>query len=163
MIPAVEGLLPEPHNRRLLKLLHRLAEWHALAKLRMHTEHTLQYLERATTAIGHELRQFCKSTKEAFKCTELPSETAARARRKLKRQQGASAKHQELNASTSAKATESPPTPPKVKTFNLFTYKFHALGDYVWTIRLFGTTDSYSTQIVCSSHLLLSLMFESFL
>ena len=31
---------------------------------------------------------------------------------------------------------------------NLFTYKFHALGDYVRTIRLFGGTDSYSTQLV---------------
>jgi len=28
------------------------------------------------------------------------------------------------------------------------TYKYHALGDYVDTIRRFGTTDSYSTQPV---------------
>ncbi|KAJ3768539.1 hypothetical protein FB446DRAFT_608422, partial [Lentinula raphanica] len=34
------------------------------------------------------------------------------------------------------------------KLFNLNTYKFHALGDYPWTIRTFGTTDSYSTQLV---------------
>ncbi|KAJ3724782.1 hypothetical protein C8R42DRAFT_640705 [Lentinula raphanica] len=33
------------------------------------------------------------------------------------------------------------------KLFNLNTYKFHALGDYPWTIRTFGTTDSYSTQL----------------
>src|SRR6266498_1347136 len=36
----------------------------------------------------------------------------------------------------------------KPKTLNIFTYKFHALGDYVWTIRLFGGTDSFSTQLV---------------
>ncbi|KIK79015.1 hypothetical protein PAXRUDRAFT_770925 [Paxillus rubicundulus Ve08.2h10] len=36
---------------------------------------------------------------------------------------------------------------PKAKTFNMQTYKFHALGDYVRSIRLFGTTDSYTTQI----------------
>ncbi|KAF8228433.1 hypothetical protein L208DRAFT_1291363, partial [Tricholoma matsutake] len=36
---------------------------------------------------------------------------------------------------------------PKAKLFSLFTYKLHALGDYVRTIWLFGTTDSYSTQI----------------
>jgi hypothetical protein len=34
------------------------------------------------------------------------------------------------------------------KTFNLTTYKLHALGDYVTAIKTFGTTDSYSTQIV---------------
>ena len=34
------------------------------------------------------------------------------------------------------------------KSFNLTTYKLHALGDYARTICLFGTTDSYTTQIV---------------
>ncbi|KAF8523843.1 hypothetical protein JB92DRAFT_2589963, partial [Gautieria morchelliformis] len=34
----------------------------------------------------------------------------------------------------------------KPKTLNLLTYKFHTLGDYVSTIRWFGTTDSYSRQ-----------------
>jgi hypothetical protein len=31
---------------------------------------------------------------------------------------------------------------------NLETYTYHAMGDYVKTIRTFGTTDSYSTQPV---------------
>ncbi|KAK0492585.1 hypothetical protein EDD18DRAFT_1108960 [Armillaria luteobubalina] len=39
-----------------------------------------------------------------------------------------------------------------VKAFNLLTYKNHALGDYVWTIPMFGTTDSYSTQIGEQEH-----------
>jgi hypothetical protein len=34
------------------------------------------------------------------------------------------------------------------KLLNLNTYTYHALGDYVRTIRTFGTTDSYSTQPV---------------
>lgn len=34
------------------------------------------------------------------------------------------------------------------KTFNLNTYKLHSLGDYVNTIRKYGTTDSYSTEPV---------------
>jgi hypothetical protein len=34
------------------------------------------------------------------------------------------------------------------KTFNLNTYKFHSVGDYVSTIRKYGTTDSYTTEIV---------------
>lgn len=40
----------------------------------------------------------------------------------------------------------------KLKTLNLNTYKFHSLGDVVPTIRLFGTTDSYSTQTVSHEH-----------
>jgi len=40
---------------------------------------------------------------------------------------------------------------PKKKTLNLNTYKFHALANYVATIRLFGTTDSYSTLLVSLS------------
>jgi hypothetical protein len=36
----------------------------------------------------------------------------------------------------------------KIKKLNLSTYKFHALGDYANAIRQYGTTDSYSTQIV---------------
>ena len=35
-----------------------------------------------------------------------------------------------------------------MKGFNLNTYKLHSLGDYVETIRRYGTTDSYSTQLV---------------
>jgi hypothetical protein len=34
------------------------------------------------------------------------------------------------------------------KSFTLNTYKFHALGDYVDTIRTFGTTDSFTTELV---------------
>src|SRR5260370_227497 len=40
----------------------------------------------------------------------------------------------------------------KPKILNLLTVKFHFLGDYVRHIRLFGTTDSYSTQLVGVCH-----------
>jgi len=40
----------------------------------------------------------------------------------------------------------------KPKILNLLTVKFHFLGDYVSHIRLFGTTDSYSTQLVGICH-----------
>ncbi|KAG2061327.1 hypothetical protein BDR06DRAFT_848767, partial [Suillus hirtellus] len=36
--------------------------------------------------------------------------------------------------------------------FNMSTYKLHALGDYVKSIWLFGTTDNFSTQVVCLNH-----------
>ncbi len=54
--------------------------------------------------------------------------------------------------SNPAKATQTNPssndTRKTTKAFNLQTYKLHSLGDYVRTITMFGTTDSYSTQIV---------------
>ena len=37
----------------------------------------------------------------------------------------------------------------KPMTLSLSTIKYHFLGDYVQHIRQWGTTDSYSTQLVC--------------
>ena len=73
---------------------------------------------------------------------ELPSEAAVCWWRKAG----------ELSASGSTAHTSSTAHP---KIFNLSTYKLHALGDYVNTIRLFGTTDSYTTQIISHFKLLL--------
>ncbi|KAF9464233.1 hypothetical protein BDZ94DRAFT_1216685 [Collybia nuda] len=161
IIPVVEGLLPEPHNTQLLRLLYRLAEWHALAKLRMHTDHTLKLLDESTVTLGKEMHSFRNSSSTAWTCKELPSETASRGRRIEK-------KRAKLAAQSLAASVPLPPdgllpalntlsdnapvsipiaNTPKVKTLNLNTYKFHALGDYVRAIRMFGTTDSYSTQI----------------
>jgi hypothetical protein len=44
------------------------------------------------------------------------------------------------------------PTGRHPKTLNLNTYKIHAFGDYVSTIKAYGTTDSYSTEAVCLRH-----------
>jgi hypothetical protein len=59
-----------------------------------------------------------------------------------------------ISTSTAATSTSTAKTSAskllvKVKILNLLTYKLHALGDYVHTIWLFGTTDPYSTQTVC--------------
>ena len=40
----------------------------------------------------------------------------------------------------------------KTMTLNIYTSKFHALGDYVHTIQMFGCTDLYSTQLVWNQH-----------
>jgi hypothetical protein len=50
----------------------------------------------------------------------------------------------------------------KDKPFILKTYKFHALGDYVATIKRFGTTDSYSTEIVSTLKAVLILLLFFF-
>ena len=57
-IPVFERLLPEPHNNHIMKLLFRTAEWHGLAKLRMHTEVTLAQLEKVAMDLGHLMRDF---------------------------------------------------------------------------------------------------------
>ena len=119
-----EGLLPEPFNGMLLRLLYKTAEWHAFAKLRLHTDTTLDLFEAVTKEFGHLMRQFRNKTSEEFNTVELPSK-----------------------ANTCRGGSRS----SKKKTLNLNTYKFHALADYVATIRLFGTTDSYSTLLVSLS------------
>jgi hypothetical protein len=132
-----DGLLPEPYNSDIMTLLFRLAEWHALAKLRLHIESTLRHMEAVTIALGKELRHFQDMTSTAFSTLELPKEAAARERRQARKQ-----------AKEGSEATVRAPKQRRVKTFNLSTYKVHALADYPNTIRRFGTTDSYSTQPV---------------
>lgn len=124
-------------------MLFRLSEWNAFAKLRMHTTTTVDLFETSTVVIGRELRSFAATTQAQYNTVELPTETAARARRGARKK-----------AAGNPPATVPTPVPSVVskgKFLNLLTYKFHALGDYVPTIRMFGTIDSFSTQIVCSS------------
>ncbi|KAJ7181996.1 hypothetical protein C8R46DRAFT_1210480 [Mycena filopes] len=142
IIPCVEGLLPEPFNSRLLTMLFRLSEWNAFAKMRMHTTKTVDLFEASTVVIGCELRSFAARTQAEYKTVELPTETAARARR--------GARKKAAGKPPVAAVPVPPPAAPAVargKFLNLLTYKFHALGDYAPTIRMFGTIDSFSTQI----------------
>lgn len=110
-----------------------MAEWHGLAKLRLHTEDTITALKEATTQLGAQFRVFAAETCAAFKTTELPRERAARARRK--------AKQADVSAPVEASAS-------KEVGFNLATYKMHSVGDYPYFIEECGTTDAYSTMLV---------------
>jgi hypothetical protein len=100
----------------------------------MHTDPTLDILSHVTTSLGNSFRLFVGKTCAAFQTRELERERVARQRR------------QEKTAVQKASSR-------KPKQLNLKTYKYHSLGDYVETIRRFGTTDSYSTQPV-SIHLM---------
>ncbi len=160
-MPVFEGLLPDRHNGILMDLLFMLAHWHALAKLRQHTDLSLSVLESVTIQLGKCLRKFHSKTCSAFDTRELKREEAARNRRT----QRATAARKRSTKNTDSVAvfdteTVNPPSPPKEthspkkaagkrsKTLNLKTYKDHSLGDYVETIRRNGTTDSYSTETV---------------
>ena len=70
--------MDEPRNSCLMALLYRTAEWHGLAKLRMHTESTLALLESLTTEFGLLMQQFQELTCSDFATVELQWEKAAR-------------------------------------------------------------------------------------
>lgn len=123
-----------------MKLLYRTAEWHALAKLRMHTDATLEHLSSLTKEFGLLMRQFRDHTHSYFQTVELPRELAARNRQQQR--------IQDKMLSTRPSTLRTTPSSRKIKKLNLLTPKFHFLGDYVPTIRMFGCTDSFSTQLV---------------
>lgn len=120
-----------------MTVLYRCAEWHALAKLRMHTEASLSLLNNASRQLSLTLWKFRDEITHAYHTFEFLRECVARQRRRRAE-----------DASRSASGQSSRPKP---KGLNLKTYKFHAIGDYIRTIMQFGTTDSYTTQIVRST------------
>ncbi|KAG2060000.1 hypothetical protein BDR06DRAFT_967528 [Suillus hirtellus] len=83
--------------------------------------------------LSKQLRRFCNFTCAVFDTVELPKEKVARQRRVAQ------------HAGPNSIPLES--SRPRVKVFNLSTYKFHTMGDYLRTIKLFGTTDSFTTRI----------------
>ncbi|HEV7736753.1 MAG TPA: hypothetical protein VGO47_05190 [Chlamydiales bacterium] len=102
----------------------------------MHTETTLEDLEHCVTRLGDSLRRFKGTTCEHFHTSDLPSEEAARGRRQAA-----------LSAQGKGPVTRKAPATKK-RVFNLETYKMHSLGDYTSSIRMFGTIDNTSTQLV---------------
>nr|GAT54655.1 predicted protein [Mycena chlorophos] len=140
-MPVFEHLLDNDEyaadNEMIQDLLFAHAYWHGLAKLRMHTAFTLECLKDATRDLGYQLRRFARTTCKTFVTKELPREEAARRKRYTRKV-------------AEAGQTGAPPPPEtsattKVKTFNGNTVKTHFLGDYVPTIPLIGTSDSWST------------------
>ena len=121
-----------------MDLLFKLATWHVLAKLQIHTDKTLDLLAVATKTLTSAMRWFLWVTCEAFTTQDLQQEAAACGR--------CIAACVAKGNSRAAKGKET--TGWKPKKLNLATYKYHALADYVKTIRRFGPMDNYNTQIV---------------
>ncbi|KAH6917719.1 hypothetical protein BKA70DRAFT_1090072, partial [Coprinopsis sp. MPI-PUGE-AT-0042] len=132
---AVENLLPEPHNKIVQKLLYLCAQWHALAKLCLHNNLTLWKLENSTILMTD---QFC-----VFVCDTCSNIVTY----KLKAEQDA-CNRQASCEKTKGKQPGKAACGKQRKHFNIETSKFHAVGNYVDNIQLFGTTDSYSTEVV---------------
>ncbi|KAG2056613.1 hypothetical protein BDR06DRAFT_879698, partial [Suillus hirtellus] len=134
-IPVFEGLFPPDHDTIVQSLLYRFVQWHVLAKLRMHSGSMVTFLKETFEKLSCKLQKFQKYTCATFNAVELPREKRAHKKR---------ASQCAENGNTSQESSGA-----RVKKFNLLTYKFHVMGDYMSTIRLFGTTDSFTTQIVC--------------
>ena len=138
-------------------MLFELATWHALAKLRLHSETTLHIFEHATRTLGDAMREFLRKVCPDYDTKELPKETASRQRRKAAQaakrpplmavtESTAAAANTQNSVAPSTKST--PKLTAKRKRFDLNTYKFHRLGDYPRCIREVGTTDGWTTQTV---------------
>lgn len=151
-MPVFENLFPEEHDAIVQTLLYRFAQWHALVKLRMHSETTLTFLDGTFKRLSRQLHKFRDITCAAFTTMELPKETAARERKAVREGSGAD----NVDAGRLGGGR-------KGKKFNMNTYKFHAMGDYLQSIRLFGTIDSYTSQIVCESPLYLRISMILFM
>lgn len=142
MIPCVEGLLPKPFDDIVLTLVWLCAFWHAMAKLQIHTETTVDILEDCTRTLGKATRKFASACEE-LDTRELPNEEAARGRREVNvaaNQKSSKGKQRLRKKNTQSGA--------KKKTLNLSTFKYHSLGHYPMAIRQCGTIDNYSTQVV---------------
>lgn len=139
-IPVFNGLLPEPQNSNVVRLLFHLGTWHRLAKLHIHTDETLQVMDDVTAILRAELCAFQSNTCSIYSTRELKREAEECYRHQ--------AQTRTLNSQSSRENVQ-PTGVHHKKTLNLQTYKLHALGNYTETIRQYGTTDSYSTQPVC--------------
>ena len=97
---------------------------------------------------------FSSKTCAAFKTCELPSEHAACGRCKAAMALKSTSYGPMTDGSNDTGTSRmKKPGYRKPRMFNLSTYKIHSLGDYANAIRVFGTTDSYNTQVVGKSSL----------
>lgn len=158
-IPVFDGLLPKRDNEFILTLLFLAAHWHGLAKLRLHTDPTLEVLDAVTGSLGRKLRDFRDRICIKYSTCELPKEARARNRRqanKSKAPKKPSPSKDLPDTSAEQEGVDSlDPTLRTPKTINLDTYTLHSLGDYATSIRQFGTSDSYSTEPVSGNSLVM--------
>ncbi|KAG9092910.1 hypothetical protein FS749_015341 [Ceratobasidium sp. UAMH 11750] len=134
-LPAIEGLFTDEQHRRISALVFTFAKWHTLAKLRMHTESTLQVLELETRVLAQRLRLF-----QQFIAIEFPLILEISAEFEVQ-------KRREIRAAAARNIPLTKELTKEVKHLHLNTPKFYALGNYPQAIQMFGTTDSYSTRI----------------
>ena len=78
-----EDLISPAHGSSVQRLLFQLTKWHALAKLRIHTDNSLTLLQQSLRRLSDQLCHFQRDTCGAFDTRELPGEAAQRQRREM--------------------------------------------------------------------------------
>ena len=158
-----------------------MSHWHSLVKLRMHNDLTLDVMDAVAISLGNSLWHFSQVTSTAFETRELGREYSARMRQKARAAANKATQAANHTHSTSTPAVAGPstvtlsssesnrpadytdlafkPARKRVK-FNMNTYKSHLFPDYVNTIRRFGTTDSYSTELVSQAFSVVRYVFH---
>ncbi|KAI0760923.1 hypothetical protein BD413DRAFT_666261 [Trametes elegans] len=121
-------------NDIILDMLFDLSTWHALAKLRLHTDNTIDLLDVITVNTGASIRRFARVTCPKYTTFELPRESAARGHRKQ-------AQQDKGKVTTFGKSLTR-----KRKNFSMTTYKYHTMWDYAASIREVATTDNFTSQ-----------------
>ncbi|SJL10770.1 uncharacterized protein ARMOST_14164 [Armillaria ostoyae] len=156
-LPCFEGLLPSPHDETVADLLYLSTYWHALAKLRMHTDSFLAEFRLVTTGFTNALRHFTDVTCQAFDTVKTDAEYAKRKHNEARRQQkagttsvGTSTERPDRGILSVGTSTRNDGSGKKKRQFNLSTSKAHA--DYSDQIEMFGTTDSYKHRTVKKRH-----------
>ena len=119
-----DGLLPEPYNEAILRLLFLAAHWHSLAKLHMHTDQTLDILDSVTVAVGEEFWEFNNTTCPHLQTCELPRKRDACKQCLAKKLRVGPS--QAIRSDIASSNTDV----PLLKTLSIDTYKHHSLGDY---------------------------------
>ena len=118
----------------------------------MHTDEILEILERVSARLGSQLRTFANETCPSFSAQELCHEADSRKRCQAREGKNGMAQTRGTSAITTGDRHS--------KVLNLRMYKLHALGDYPTQIRMYGTTDSYSTQSVSCVGVMLTLLIN---
>ena len=116
----------------MLELLFELANFHALAKLRLHTDVTVDLLEVSTDLMYRAMTSFAQTVCAAYDVYERADEVDARVRRQ---------RAKDPNAPVDGARK-------KVEFNTINTFKYHVLGHYPIYIRIRGPLDNYSTQTV---------------
>ncbi|KAG8729295.1 hypothetical protein FRC10_004102 [Ceratobasidium sp. 414] len=149
----LQGLLPKECDQPAQTLLFLFAEWHGLAKLRLHTTASIKVFKSITTKLGITLRNFAKLT-EGMEVRETPKEYACRKKQAESNKASSMTRRTRTTANTThASASKAQPQKNsdgdgrQIRTLNLNTVKLHSFGDYPASVEEYGTTDSYSTQI----------------
>jgi hypothetical protein len=124
-----------------------------MAKLRLHTETTDQDLDNSTGRLGDIVRDFEKTVCPEYDTYDLPTEEAARSRRRTRKSVAPLPTHvhadSEDDEDEQTQKKGKTKVKRKIRQFKLDSYKLHSLGGYAKAIRQYGTTDNYNSQTVC--------------